>query len=289
MDPLTTLKEQEEKLNVLSDELTHLYGGRLSFPDSPVDRPFTVVNFVTTIGGLTSFVIPGKAGGGHISNFNAQDTFVMGLLRTLADGVAVGANTLRSEPEHLWTADFISPDHASLFQDLRNKLDKTRPHPMSIFFTASGKVLPQNASDPTPTVFTHPDIETLIVTTTEGDAKVRQDFGLRKLVPTTLIAEEKDHLHEVSMRVAMRELRRNYGIDFLLVEGGATFNGAVVNAELYDEIFLTGAPQVIGTSKEQPRPIFAQGFNRFPENAIWHELVSLKVHGDYVFTRYRRK
>ncbi|MBX4210931.1 hypothetical protein KW783_03100, partial [Candidatus Parcubacteria bacterium] len=70
MEPLINLKEQEEQENVLTDELTNLYGGRLSFPQVLKNRPLTVVNSVTDISGLTSFSIPGKSSGGFISNFS---------------------------------------------------------------------------------------------------------------------------------------------------------------------------------------------------------------------------
>jgi len=133
MKPIKTLEDRSKGKGILTPTLQRLYGGPLSFPNAPTDRPWTVVNFVTTMEGHTSFNIPGQEGGGEISGFNEQDTFIMGLLRATADAVMVGANTLRLEPNHLWTPSFISKEHATLFEALRKKLGKKSPNPRNMF------------------------------------------------------------------------------------------------------------------------------------------------------------
>ena len=50
-------------------------------------RPHVIGNFVTSLDGVVSLGIPGKAGGGEISGFNPHDRMVMGLLRAAADAV----------------------------------------------------------------------------------------------------------------------------------------------------------------------------------------------------------
>ena len=59
-------------------------------------RPHVIGNFVTSLDGVVSLGIPGKAGGGEISGFNPHDRMVMGVLRAAADAVVVGAGTLRA-------------------------------------------------------------------------------------------------------------------------------------------------------------------------------------------------
>ncbi len=285
MDPLKTLLDERNERPLLTRELEYLYDGQLSFPEMPADRPFTVVNFVTTLEGHTSFNIPGHMGGGDISGFNPQDTFTMGLLRAVSDACAVGANTLRSEPEHLWTPEFISKEHAPLYSALREKLGKKRKNPLSVFVTGSGKILPEDLSVPVPGVFRTPDVETLVITTESGKAVVEAEFGARGMTPTVVTFGSD---REVDLKAACAWLK-DQGIHFLLIEGGAGFNGAVVGAELYDEFFLTRAPQVIGNSKDAPRPLFISGMVRTPETALWHTLVSLKIKGHYLYERYRRK
>ena len=141
MDNLETLLDRGGGENQLTEQLTKLYGGPLAFERRSEARSFVIVNFVTTIEGLTSYGIPGKSGGGWISGFTKQDIFIMGLLRSFADGVAVGANTLRSEPEHLWTSKFIDKDHETEFVKLREFFGKSRKNPVQIFVTSSGNVL----------------------------------------------------------------------------------------------------------------------------------------------------
>lgn len=281
MQPLNNLLDRESARDLLTPELNRLYAGKLGFPESPADRPITIINFVTTLEGLTSFMLPGQEGGGEISGFNAQDKFVMGLLRALADAVVVGANTLRKEPEHLWTPAYISGEHTELFAELRRKLGKTRVNPLNMFVTGSGKVLPKHSL---PAVFRSKDVESLIVTTDDGKKVVEQEFAGQAEPQVVTFGSGR----EVDLKAMMRHLRQ-IGVELLLVEGGAGFNGNIVDAELYDELFLTRAPQIIGTSKDHSRPLFLQGFSRTPQRALWHELVSIKVSGDYLYERYRRK
>ena len=58
--------------------------------------------------GVASLAAPGLAGGGPMSGSNPHDRMVMGLLRSVADAVIVGAGT-RSVPNHLWTAEHSLP------------------------------------------------------------------------------------------------------------------------------------------------------------------------------------
>src|SRR5215469_3793805 len=69
----------------LPPELERLYDGGLSFPGPHADRPYVIGNFVETMDGVVTFGIPGRAGGGPISGNSAEDRFVMGLLRSIAD------------------------------------------------------------------------------------------------------------------------------------------------------------------------------------------------------------
>ena len=92
----------------LPSALASLYG-RLPMTRQAA-RPHVVGNFVSSLDGVVSLGIPGKAGGGEISGFNPHDRMVMGLLRAVADAVVIGAGTLRaSSQEHVWSADYIYP------------------------------------------------------------------------------------------------------------------------------------------------------------------------------------
>jgi riboflavin biosynthesis pyrimidine reductase len=282
---LETLLDRGGGENQLSEELTKLYGGPLALKRRSEARPFVVVNFVTTIEGLTSYGIPGKLGGGWISGFNKQDVFIMGLLRSFADGVAVGANTLRSEPEHLWTSKFIDKDHETEFLELRESLGKSRENPVQIFVTSSGNIL--DNTNNLPKAFSASDVETLIVTTEEGKNVVKKEFKKFSLVPGILVAQKVEKPNEVDIPTMMNRLKRDYGIEFLLVEGGSGFNGSVTHAQQYDEYFQTISPKIIGTDKNNPRQISVSGFKRSPENSLPHDLISVKNHKNYLYLRWR--
>src|SRR5438093_7464578 len=111
MKALTVLESLYERRPVgginlpLPSRLKMIYG-HLQFPPHP-ERPYVIGNFVTTLDGVASLNVPGHPGGAEISGFNPFDRMVMGLLRTVADTVIIGAGTLRSVPDHLWTADYI--------------------------------------------------------------------------------------------------------------------------------------------------------------------------------------
>ena len=285
MENLHTLLDRGGGENQLTEELTELYGGPLAFERRSEARPFIVVNFVTTIEGLTSYGIPGKAGGGWISGFNKQDVFIMGVLRSLADGVAVGANTLRSEPEHLWTSKFIDKDHETEFAKLRVSLGKSTKNPVQIFVTSSGNVLDKMKN--LPNAFSAPDVETLIVTTEEGKNVVKKEFNKFGVIPAILVAQKVGKPNEVNIPIMMNRLDKDYGIEFLLVEGGSGFNGSVTHAEQYDEYFQTISPKIIGTNKNNARQTSVSGFERSPENSLSHDLISVKNHQNYLYLRWR--
>ena len=285
MDSLKTLLDRCGGENQLTEELTNLYGGPLTFERRSEARPFVVVNFVTTIEGLTSYGIQGKAGGGWISGFNKQDVFIMGLLRSFADGVAVGANTLRSEPEHLWTSEFIDKDHETEFVKLRESLGKSRKNPVQIFVTSSGNVLDNMKN--LPNAFSAPEVETLIVTTEKGKNVVEKEFKKFSVFPGILVANKVEKPNEVNIPMMMNRLLRDYEIEFLLIEGGSGFNGSVTHAEQYDEYFQAISPKIIGTDKNNPRQISVSGFERSPENSLPHNLISVKNHKNYLFLRWR--
>src|SRR5437660_11025564 len=105
--------------------LAALYG-RLAFPPHSAEA-HVVGNFVTTLDGVVALNEPGHAGGGDISGFHRHDKMVMGLLRAVADAVIVGAGTLRSVPKHRWTAQYIYPPLAGMYQQLRTSLGKPTP------------------------------------------------------------------------------------------------------------------------------------------------------------------
>src|SRR5947209_20249432 len=96
--------------SALPEELRELYDGNMHFSASPAARPLVIANFVSTLDGVVSYEIEGKAGGSAISGSNLADKFIMGLLRASVDAVMVGAGTLHDvSAESLWTPESTYP------------------------------------------------------------------------------------------------------------------------------------------------------------------------------------
>ena len=121
--PLETLFDTDSGNTLtMPPELAMIYG-KLQFPPH-AGRTYVIGNFVETLDGVVSLNIPGHSGGSEISGNSQQDRMVMGLLRSAADAVIVGAGTLRSVPNHLWTGEHIFPPLADTYRDLRKLLGK---------------------------------------------------------------------------------------------------------------------------------------------------------------------
>lgn len=282
MEPVRTLLDRTEEalLPVLPHELREIYGGDLSFPAAFDRRPYVIGNFVATLDGVTSYRIPGKAGGGEISGYDTADRFIMGLLRASVDAVLVGSGTLRATPpEHLWTPGFICPVAANLYDEYRELVLGKRHPPRAVVVSASGDVELNRA------VFQTPGLPALILTTKRGRDRLTR-AGINKLASTELIVLD-DSASLVPVRAALEFLRIEGGVQHLLHEGGPTLFGQFVAEGLVDEFFLTLSPQIAGNSLERPRPTMISGTEFLPETAPRLQIMSVKQRGSHLYLRYR--
>ena len=67
------------------------------------------------------------------------DRFVMGLLRSCADTIVIGAGTFRRAPKDVWRAEAIYPAAGALFAELRTALG-LKPRPRFVIVSASGQL-----------------------------------------------------------------------------------------------------------------------------------------------------
>jgi riboflavin biosynthesis pyrimidine reductase len=273
LTPLETLYEVEQGNALqLPPELASVYG-RLAFPPHP-GRPYVIGNFVTSLDGVTSLLVPGQAGGGPISGFNPHDRLVMGLLRAAADAVIVGAGTLRAVPHHIWTPAYVCPALADAYQRLRAILGKPGP-PLNVIVTARADV------DPGLRVFQSDEVPVLIVTTLTGARHLRE-LGL----PSSVQVMEEESVDRLSARSVLRAVARVRPSDLILVEGGAHLLGDFFAEQCLDEQFLTLAPQVAGRNGSSERPGLVAGKRFAPEHPLWGTLVGVKRGGSHLFLRY---
>ena len=239
-------------------------------------RPYTFVNFVTARDGRVSFAEPGHAGGGDISGFSAPDRWVMGLLRAGADAVMMGEGTLHAEPNHLWTSEFIFPDDAAAFAELRRYLGLSAL-PLNVFVSLNGEL------DPAAAVFGQPDQHVVVATTERGRAQAESRLrGCAARLDVLALGDTA-----ADLQTLVRTLHERYGVRRLLCEGGPRVYGAMLQAGLVDEEFLTLSPLIVGEAPGAPRPSLVEGAAFAPGRAPRSTLVSLRRAGDLLFLRSR--
>ena len=247
----------------LPEELHRLYPGTIGFPDE-----WVYANFVSTLDGVVA--LPGVAGSNRlIADASEADRLVMGLLRACADVVLIGAGTLRGSPRAVWTAEAAYPDAAPAFAELRSGLG-LQAHP-DIAIITSGRDLPSD----------HPILERepIILTTADGAQR------LEPLLPTAQVVSVSAGEH-VDLPAAIDALRdRGYGR--ILSECGPHLFGALVAAQLVDELFLTVSPLVAGRASSASTALsLIEGLAFLPESRVAWDIHGVRRHGSHLFLRY---
>ncbi|MBX3319427.1 MAG: dihydrofolate reductase family protein [Nitrospira sp.] len=262
----------------LTDALLATYDGDLCFGDS-LRRPMVICNFVQTLDGIVSFKIPGKSGGAEISGHNQEDAFIMAVLRACADAVMIGEETFRNAPGHVWTAGAVFPALADEFRTLRKQVGKISLHPLNVIVSGRGHV------DLNQSLFRQTEIKSLVLTTQQGAARLRQQYGAT-LPATVRVLPGNDVLAPADM---MTLLRTEYGIQLLLHEGGPSLLAAFLEQRWIDELFLTVSPQIVGRGPTGERPSFSGPLKLPPEQAQWGKLLSVKcaAKSGHLFLRYQ--
>ena len=274
----------------VQDEAYRAYGN-FGFPPAPPDRPWIYTNFVQSLDGVTTLL--GKdASGGEISQ-SREDRWVMDLLRTHADGLLMGMNTLLVEQRLRGPGNrgivFRVADPG--LRRLRQKLGKRRER--NIFVTRAADLDLSRLK-----VFDGEEVDSAILTSPAGAERLRSE-GTHPQVAIVAAGEGE----AFDLPVAIRNLRAELGVEYLLCEGGPTLYGSLARADLVDEKFLTVAPVEVGQLvppeqerlpqeagvRELMRPtVFGgQGFTR--ENITRWRWMSCRRAGDHQFNRYRRR
>jgi riboflavin biosynthesis pyrimidine reductase len=257
---------------MLPAALRDAYGSSIEIP-LRTDRPTVISNFVSTLDGVVSYNTPEAAGGGEISGFSEPDHFVMGLLRSIADAVLIGAGTLRAAEGEAWSPRFTHEQSADDYSALRRSLGLT-DEPTTVVVTASGDVdlAHKGLSDPT--------VPVLILTTAAGHEQLRAQEPWRDHVE--VVSAGTDSVAPQQIVEALRER----GMELVLCEGGPLLFGQMLEANLIDELFLTVAPQVAGRSDDRPRLSLVEGVAFSVDQAPWARLVDARRSGSHLFLRY---
>lgn len=266
------------------DQSTRPYGP-LGFPPAPSDRPWTYSNFVQSLDGITSLL--GEFGSGAHFSQSAEDRWLMDLLRAHSDAVIMGLHTLTYE------ALYMGNPRGPVFKigepdllDLRSRLGKKKLK--NIFVSNSANITLSNFR-----VFESDLVDSYIVITSAGASKLRA-----QKYPNVAIIESGEW-PRVDLNLMVRRLRQEFGIEYLLCEGGPTFYGSMAKADLIDEKFVTIAPVELGHSappeqemapfdQTRLRPTTFSGPGHTRDTMTRWKWLSCRKIGDHEFNRYRR-
>ena len=152
------------------------------------------------------------------------------------------------------------------------------PRPLNVIVSGSGHI---NLAE---RVFWTPGVRALILTTARGQAHL-----LRQCEPPTTEVRVLPGQEALRPLDIASTLYGEYGVNLLLHEGGPTFFSAFLTTRLVDELFLTIAPQIVGSGFLKERPSFAVAVNFDAQEALQGNLLSVKRpdSGDHLYLRYR--
>lgn len=180
------------------------------------DRPYVIVNFISSADGRAAFR-------GHSGPLGGEaDRELFHGLRELAEAVLVGTGTLRAE------------HYGRLVRDPERRRRRVeaglQPEPLLCVVSRTGDVPVEIP------VFSEPDVRIVVF------SPIDNDFGAcsAQIEPIRLDPGE------LTLTTAFRWLRDEFGIRLLLGEGGPTVFSSLVTERLVDELFLTLAPKLVG-------------------------------------------
>lgn len=219
----------------------------------PADRPYVIVNMVTSLDGATAVEGVSKALGGP------ADRAIFRRLRGIADAVLVGAGTMRAEGYGPVRCD------AATRAARRARGQETVPTVVVV----SGSMRLDWASP----FFTQADRRPIILTPNDGDpTAVGQATGLAEVITSGT--------GRVDLGAGLRRLRGR-GIGIVVGEGGPGLNAELFAEGLVDELCLTVAPAVIGGIA--PRGVVA-GWPGAPRRSL--SLAHALEDDGFLFLRY---
>jgi riboflavin-specific deaminase-like protein len=224
------------------------------------NRPFVFLNVAMTADGKLA-----PATRRYEPFGSRRDARLLYELRARADAIICGARTVHPQPTTLGPG---GPQYRRL--RLRRGLSE---YPVRIIVSGSGSV------DPRAVIFQHRFSPIVILTTQR--ASERRLARLRGLVDATLVCG-RDQIHWPR---ALGWLRQRWGLGTLLCEGGGELNGALFEAGVVDEVFVTICPLVLGGCHA---PTLADGKGALTlSGATQLRLLSRRRVGSDIFLRYR--
>lgn len=235
--------------------LDELYAGLRLSERARDDRPYLVLNMVSTLDGRAT--VEGRSG----EVGSDADFAVFNRLRTQADAIMIGAGTLRIE-------GYGRLVRSEELRALRER-EGLEPQPLGIVVSSSLD-LPADAG-----LLADPESRVVVLTSSDGEIA-----GARAQVHYL----RQEHLPGAALELAplLRRLRSEYGVRSILCEGGSRLNAPLLAEGLVDELFMTLAPKLVGGID----PLTIVTGEALSEPAT-SELVSVAELEGELFLRYR--
>jgi riboflavin biosynthesis pyrimidine reductase len=204
----------------------------LAFPEPPPDRPYVILNMVSSVDGKVTIEGTEQGIGSPI------DQRLMRELRVHADVVLNGAGTLRASG----TSSRLGDPGLEALRTAEGKA----PAPIAAVLSASGNLPLERA------FFTEHDFEAVVYLGAHASAERRAAI---EATGRRVYSFPPDG----DIRWALRHMRDELGARLVLVEGGPHVNGQLIEADLVDEFFLTIGPVIVSgpgplTAVESERP-----------------------------------
>lgn len=210
--------------------------------------------------------VGGKAG----SIGSPTDRILMRTLRVHADAVMTGAGTLRAERLTLAVPES--------FASLRESLGFP-PQPLAVVATVSGDI-PLEAN-----LIGFSSDNLLVLASSETPEERLATLALQASIEVVAPREARTTGPNLDLTVALEILKSRYAVDVLLVEGGPALNHALVSAGLADELFLTLAPKLLGSTRSNASTILEGPILQSQESPKL-ELISIHLSESELFLRY---
>jgi riboflavin biosynthesis pyrimidine reductase len=205
-----------------------------------------------------------------VSGHNDADRFVMGLLRSLADAVVIGAGVLRGTETGARTPAAAFSAAATDFAELRDRLG-LEPTPATIVVTASGDL------DPYHPAFADPNARVIVA----GPAAAIDRLAALPAHVRLATLPGRDVAREIV------DLVGALGGRLVVSEAGPHLGSQLIAAGVLDELFLTIAPQLAGRDATSHRLGLVEGMALWPDSPRWAGLASIRRGGDHLFLRYQ--
>jgi 2,5-diamino-6-(ribosylamino)-4(3H)-pyrimidinone 5'-phosphate reductase len=233
----------------------------ITFPTREA-RPYVLINMISSLDGKVA--VSGKAGslGGPV------DRTVMRTLRAHADAVMIGAGTLRAEKLTL-----AVPEDRARARESRG----LKPQPLGVVATATGDVpLEENLLGSSP--------ENLLIFAS-SETPQEHLLTLSSYASVEIVTGEPSKPGgQLDLEEALSALKKRYGVNVLLVEGGPALNHALVSSGLADELFLTLSPKLLGG--EGPGTLTILEGAALALHKTEQKLISIHLSNDELFLRY---